>query len=101
MSANITAPTQPSESDGATPLNFQITLDGTAIMKADETSAQVVFNNLNGKNFLSPPPWKSATYPEYLAMMERELKVSYSGGLLGLVDPKGQVIESHRMDQAV
>lgn len=100
MSTNVIAPNQPSDSDGATPLNFQITLDGTAIMKADQASAQVVFNNLSGKNFLSPPPWQSATYPEYLAMMEGELKVSFAGGVLGLVDPKGQVIESHRMGQA-
>lgn len=56
-----------------------LTLNGVEICKGDDT-LRVIFNNLNGENFKKAEAWRDQDHPGYLAVMERELNVSFAPG---------------------
>lgn len=64
-----------------TPMPLEIKLDGEFLIKGDEQSIRVLWNNLDGTNFKEPRPWNPGyTYDLYLKMMEREWKCQLNVG---------------------
>lgn len=79
----------------------EISLNGQMIMRGDELSMAVVFNNLTGRNFSRPAAWQQQTYAEYLQVIEHELGVVFAGGTLKLTDSSGMELKSFSMAPAV
>lgn len=68
-----------------TTLTHEIRLDGAPLVQGDETSINVIFNCLNGRNFTPPQPaWRTQTYAEYLFAMEDELQADFAGATIEL-----------------
>lgn len=59
-------------------------LNGTEIMRGDPVSIGMIFNNLNGRNFVERREWENqrGTYPDYLAYMAEQLHVGHWAGVL-------------------
>ncbi|MYM92549.1 DUF7688 family protein [Duganella vulcania] len=79
-------------------LTHEVRMNGATLVSGDETSVSVIFYNLTGRNFSRPEPWRTGTHADYLAMMERDWKVSFSGALIELAKVGQTAVESHQFD---
>lgn len=67
---------------------YELRLDGEVILKGDEVSIAVVYNNLVGKNFEPPQPvWREGSYEQYVAYMQETLGVALAGRVLSYGAP--------------
>ncbi|KSQ21623.1 hypothetical protein APB26_32075 [Pseudomonas aeruginosa] len=89
MLLELTAAAAAASESAALPLEIQ--LDGLFLIKGDETSIQVIWNNLSGVNFVAPRANPDYTYESYLRMVEHEW-----GGSL----KDGSVLTMHCVGQA-
>jgi len=78
------------------PMTLEVRLNGETLVKGDERSVRVIFNNLTGRNFLNTPPWRTGNYGDYLAMMQKEWGVSFSGAKIELAEVGKGCVESHQ-----
>lgn len=85
------APPKKEAEDG----DWQIDIDGTFLMRGDET-LKVVFFNLNGRNFNNPEPWRKQTHPEYLEYMTSVYPGCFRPGqTITLRGPEGSSLNEH------
>jgi hypothetical protein len=55
-------------------MTYKIMQGDLELLRGDELSIRVIFNNLTGRNWDDErPPWRDGTHADYLAYMEREL----------------------------
>lgn len=74
----------------------EIHLNGKRLVKGDEGTIKVIFNNLTGKNFDNQPTWKTQTHAEYLSMMAAEYGVTFAAGFIELVNSDKVILDSHQ-----
>lgn len=78
------------------PMTHEIRLNGARILKGDQTSVAVIYNNLSGRNFENPQPWRDGTHADYLAMMQRELGVTFDGATIELAEVGQPAAAAHQ-----
>lgn len=58
-------------------------LNGTEIMRGDRLTIDMIFNNLNGRNFAERREWENpGTLSDYLAYMAKQLHVGHWAGIM-------------------
>lgn len=75
---------------------WAIKVNGKEWMTGDETSIGVIFQNLNGANYVNPPVWKEGTYEQYMDYMRVEYGETFAKGeTITLIDPQGVATATH------